>query len=39
VTALSNEVNDGPVLFATLEMIDCEAGKFPTAKSAACQNC
>jgi hypothetical protein len=35
VTAFSNEVNNCPVLFATLEVVDREVGKFPTAKPAA----
>jgi hypothetical protein len=35
VTPLSNEINDGPVPFATLEMVERKVGQFSTAKPAA----
>jgi hypothetical protein len=35
VTPLSDQINDGPVLFATLEMVEREVGQFSTTKPAA----
>src|ERR1700745_654748 len=35
VTPRSEEINDGPVLFATLEMVEREVGQFSTTKPAA----
>jgi hypothetical protein len=35
VTPLSDEINDGPVFFATLEMVEHEVGQFSTTKPAA----
>jgi len=35
VTPLSHEINDGPVLFATLEMVERKVRQFSTAKPAA----
>jgi hypothetical protein len=35
VTPLSDQIHDGPVLFATLEMVERKVGQFSTTKPAA----
>ena len=35
MTSLSDEINDGPVLFTTLQMVEREVGQFSTTKPAA----
>jgi hypothetical protein len=35
VTNFSDQVNEGPMVFTTLEMIEGEFAKFPTAKPTA----
>src|SRR6266513_1608900 len=39
VTPLSAQIHDGPVLFATLAMVERKVGQFSTTKPAAKQNC
>jgi hypothetical protein len=39
MTPLSDEINDGPVLFATLEMVERKVAQFSATKPTAKQNC